>query len=137
MADCRNGTGATFVIATNAYDVEILSINQGEQSRPVLDCTHMGSTEREKAPGGLVDYGSMDVEAHLDPNELDAMKTALTAAASTGTLTFNTAGAETVGANCTGTGFVSSHNYTIPLEDKMTVGFTWTWAGACTWADAT
>lgn len=132
----RTGTGATLTLGTSTYTVEILSISQGDESMAVINTSHMGTTgSHTKIVGDLIDHGSVDFEAHLDPNLLDAMKTAM-GVSQTCTITFNTEGAETVGAKAVGSGALTSHNYTIPLEDKMTVGYTLTWLGAVTYTDA-
>lgn len=132
----RTGTGATLTLGTSTYPVEILSISQGDESVAVINASHLGTTgSHAKIFGDLIDHGSVDFEAHLDPNLLDSMKTAL-GVIQVCTITFNTEGAETVGAKASGNGGLTSHNYTIPNEDKMTVGYTLTWTGAVTYTDA-
>lgn len=138
MAGARSGTGGTIVLGGSAYDVDILSISQGDETLPVFDTSHLGTAgSRTKGVGELIDHGSVDVEIHVDPDELDALKTAMAAGAQTVTITFPTITGETNGATASGSGAVTAHNYTVPLEDKIAGGYTITWLGAVTYADST
>lgn len=124
-------------MGTTDYDVEILGVSQSGTTVPVVDKTHLGTTgARIKLMGDLKDWGTMEVEFHLDPDKLDTMKTAL-GLAQTMTLTFKTVTGETVGATYAGSGALSEHNFDIPLEDKIIGNYTLTWLGDVTATDAT
>ena len=70
-------------------------------------------------PGDLVDYGSFDAECHLDP-------TAVLLPGATGTVEIAVP-ASTTDPKVWGSAFVSALNYTMPFEDKMMCGYTFTW----------
>jgi len=129
------GTGATLGLVGASYDIEITGISQGDETVPVIDVTHLGTEgSRIKMCGDLIDHGELTIEAHLDHLQMDAMKLAL---GETNAITIELAkqGTETTGTKVTGSGAITSHNYSIPLEDKMTCGYTITWLGAVTYTD--
>jgi len=133
----RTGTGCTLAMGTTDYDVEILGISQSGTTVPVIDTTNLATTgARSKIMGDLKDWGTMEVEFHLDPDKLDTLKTAM-GVAQTMTLTFKTVTGETVGSTYAGSGAVSEHNFDIPLEDKIIGNYTIAWLGDVTPSDAT
>lgn len=135
MADAGVGTGATITLGTSTYDVNIESISQGDSSVPIIDTTHLGTTgARTKIFGELIDWASIDVTAQLDTALLDSMKTALGVSQSV-TITFPPKSGETAGATAAFTGGIASHNWSVPLEDKMMVGFTIAVLGDITFTD--
>lgn len=142
MADTtRVGTGATLAWGTSsALDaIEILSVTQSEQGRPVIDTTHLGTTTTRSAiPGDLISPGTLDVEAHMPGDLMDALYTALGSVAETVTFNFKQLSTEsTTAPKASGSAFLQSINWVNPLEGKVTLGFTVAWAGAVTYTDAT
>lgn len=138
MAGGHIGTGATLTLGTYTYSVDITNISQGAETIPVIDTTHLGTTgSRSKIVGKIIDHGSVDFDAHVDSSLLDAMKLALAGGSQTCTITFPLKSGQAAGATAAGSGALTSHNYTIPLEDKMVANFTLTWLGAVTYTDGT
>ena len=132
----RTGTGCTLLMGTTDYDVEIISASSGGVSVPVIDTTHLGtSTARTKIMGDLIDFGTLEIEIHVDPDKLDTLKTVL-GLAQTMTFTFKTVTGETAGATMVGSGALSAHNFDVPLEDKIVGNFTLSWLGDVTYTDA-
>lgn len=137
MADARIGTGTTITLGTTDYAVQRMSVAASGISVPVIDTTHLGTTSaRTKIMGDLIDFGSLEIEANGDPDELDTLKTTC-GLAQTVTLTFPILAPETVGATMAGSAAISAASFTVPLEDKFTATFTLTWLGDVTFTDAT
>ncbi len=135
MATHGVGTGCTVVLTTSAYAASITGVSQGDQSVPVIDTTHMGSADaRSKTTGDLRDEGELTIEILLDNDLLGELQTAM-GTVQTCTLTFPK-GADTTAAKAVGQAALTSHNYTVPLEDKMVGGYTLTWCGAVVYSDA-
>ncbi len=136
MATHGVGTGCTVVLTTSAYAASITGVSQGDQSVPVIDTSHMGTTAaRTKTTGDLRDEGELTIEILLDNDLLGELQTAMGTVQAC-TLTFPK-GSNSVAAKATGNAALTSHNYTVPLDDKMVGGYTLTWCGAVTYADAT
>lgn len=125
----RNGTGITIGFGTSNFTAEIMSVNGSGITRPSIDTSHHGSTERTFIPGDLVDNGTVDVEINFDPDE----QPPIDEAPETVTITFPTALDN--GATLVGSAFVTDWEWGGPLEDKLTASFTLKWAGAVTWTD--
>jgi len=136
MADTtRVGTGTVVTMGTTNYNAEIIGISHADETVPVIDVSHMGTTgSRSKITGELIDHGSFDVEIHISPSKLDTMKTALGTIQAI-SIKFPLVTGETNNATAAGSGAITAHNYTIPLEDKIVGGFTVTWTGAVTYTD--
>lgn len=123
-------------MGTTNYDVQILSFSSNGVTVPVVDTSHLGTTTaRSKIMGDLKDFGTMEVEFHVDPDKLDTLDTAL-GVSQTMTFTFKTVTGETSGATMAGSGAISEHNFTVPLEDKMVGNYTIAWLGDVTFTDA-
>ena len=132
----RTGTGCTVTMGTTDYDVDITGITDVSGNVEVIDKTHLGTTgARSKMMGDLKNWESLNADFHLDPDKLDTMKTVLGLEQAM-TLTFKTVTGETVGATATFTGALSSHNFSIPLEDKIVGNYTMSILGDVTFTDA-
>ena len=117
------GTGAT--ISGSGQTGNVLSISWSGISRPAVDTTHLGTTTaRTFMPGDLYDPGELTVEFQLDSDQ--TWGTTIAAEAATITITF--ADAETWAAS----GFMTSLEASVPLEDVMTVTATYKLTGAIT-----
>lgn len=128
------GTGSSITFGTSSFDGEVLSISANGMTRPVIDTTHMETEDaRTKMPGDLVDSGDVTVEIQFDPNNPPPID----AAPETITITFPVATGDLSGATLAGTGFISSTNWTAPLEDKMVGSYTITWSGEATYTGGT
>ena len=107
------GTGTTIAITgvTSYFTGQVNAINFTGFERPVIDVTDMETTGgREKIAGDLVDYGSIDVDVFLDPDEPPPM----TVPPGLVTITFPSSKQWTFT-----TGFASNWTAEIPLEDRM------------------
>ena len=132
----RTGTGCSLAMGTTNYDVEILSANFSGQEVPVVDTSHLGTTgTRTKVMADLKEPGTLEVEFHVDPDKLDTLNTAI-GLAQTMTFTFKKVSGEATAATLAGSGAISAHNFTIPLEDKCVGNYTISWLGAVTPTDA-
>jgi len=95
----------------------------------------MGSSDaRSKTTGDLRDEGELTIEILLDNDKLDMLQAAM-GDVQPCTLTFPLQSPNTTAAKASGQAALTSHNYTVPLEDKMVGGYTITWCGAVTYAD--
>lgn len=126
MADI--GTGASLTLGTSGTTFEILSISGNDASVPVIDTTHLGSTtQRSKMTGELIDHGTVDVEILFDPDDPPPLGVTETI-----TVTFPLPSGQSTAADYSGSASITSRNWTVPLEDRMTGSFTITWLGAIT-----
>lgn len=70
MAATQTGHGATVGFGTSTFTAPMTSITPDEQSRPVLDNSHLGTTDyRSKIPGDLVDAGGFSVSGFYDADQ--------------------------------------------------------------------
>jgi len=121
MADVGTGTSITF---SSGFFAEILSVGHSGISREDIDITHMGTTvAREFMPSDLYEPGELSVELAFDPSTPPP----ITGAAETITVTFPDA------STAAASGYLSSFDYTDPLEEKMTATATIKFSGAITW----
>jgi hypothetical protein len=126
------GTGATMTFGTSSYSADILSISGGEASVPVVDTTHMGTTNSRTAMfGDLVTEGEIEVQIAFDPDEPPPLGTSETV-----TLTFPIPSGSMNGATFSGTGGISKRTYEVPLEDRITGTYTVSWLDEVTHAVA-
>jgi len=132
----RTGTGTTVTLGTTDYDIEITGITDISGTVEVIDTTHLGTTSaRTKMLGDLTNWESMSADFHVDPDKLDTLKTAM-GLTQTVTITFKTVTGETTGASFVFSGGITSHNFSIPLEDKMVGNYTISILGDVTPTDA-
>lgn len=124
------GTGATLTFSANTgWDssaVDIQTISWSGISREAIETTHLGTTTaRTFMPGDLYDPGEVTMELSYD----DGVDTPILLAdtAETITLTFPTSGATFA---CSG--FCTSFEVNVPLEERMTATLTWKMTGAIT-----
>ncbi len=118
------GTGLTLTWNSTTFVMEILGLTADGEETPIIDVTHMLSTTSRAFIGGdLRDDGSVDIECHCQTDQMNHIR-----AGSTGTVSV-TAPAGATTKNITGGWICQSRNYAIPLEDKMTIGYTMKWAG--------
>jgi len=123
-------------MGTSDYDVEIIGSNFSGLEVPVVDTSHLGTTgTRTAIMGDLIAPGTLECEIHVDPDKLDLLHTAI-GTAQTMTFTFKTVTGESSGATYAGSGAISSHNFSVPLEDKMVGNYTISWLGALTGTDS-
>jgi hypothetical protein len=131
------GTGLTISFSTATYAANITNFSQGDESVPVIDTTHMGTSgSRTKTTGELIDHGSFDVDIELDYNLLGNMKSSL-GTSQTVTVNFPLSSGTTGTPQASGTAAMTSHNYTLPLEDRCIANYTVTWLDAVTFTAAT
>lgn len=131
MADV--GTGASLTFATTGFTADIRSIDGQDISREVIDTTHLGTTSYKTfMPSDLADPGGLEFEIMYDPNA----QPPVTSAAEVITVTFPVPAGLSTGATMSATGFISSWNWKVPLEDLMTANITVKFSGTITFADA-
>lgn len=119
------GTGLT--VSGTTYTAEILSVTWSGISREAIETTYMGTTTaRTFAAGELYDPGEVTFEVAFDPGASATLPVA--AAAGTITVTHTDTGAATWAA----TGFATSMEWTVPLEDRSTASITYKLSGAIT-----
>jgi len=128
--------GATITFGTSSWTGAIQSMDISGFERAVKDRTVLSTTGfRQKAPGDLVDAGSVSVRFYFDPDEPPP----ITAAVETVTITFPVPTGSSNGATLAGTAFISAYSVSVPEADEdMTAELTVTWTGATgpTWTDA-
>lgn len=116
------GTGLQFSWNSSSFAMEITNVSGDGEEVAVIDATHMGAANsRIKIFGELVDPGTFDVECNLAVDQMSKFR-----AGSTGTVAITVPWGSTT-KQITGGAVVQRRNYAIPLEDKMTCGFTIAW----------
>lgn len=115
------GTGLSFTFA-GTTTMAILSVDGPNLTRASIEASKMGTTGgyHEFLPGSLVDPGEITVEFEYTG---DLPLAAMTAAASTLTVTYSNA--EVI----TGAAFMTGFSPSAPLEDKMTATGTFKFTG--------
>lgn len=128
MAATQTGHGATVGFGTSTFTAPVTSISPDEQSREVLDDSHLGTTDyRTKQPGDLVDAGGFSASGWYDADQ----QPPVTGAAETITLTLPDSNAASgSGATIAASGFVDS--WTI---GEITTGSLISYDMHVTWAD--
>lgn len=115
MADIGNGATLTLSGSTNSYS--IVSINPGGQSIESIDVSHLGSTDKEYIPGGLIETpeGTATVLFSVG-TDLPAPGTTHTV-----TVTFPLAPSQTTTNRATfvGTGFITMRSYPELVNDTV------------------
>lgn len=116
-----NGTGASVTFGTSGFTANITAINGDSIERPSIDTTHLGTTTaRTFIPGDLVDQGNLTLEIQFDPDTTPPIKTAT----ETITVTFPLSSGGTTAADWEFSGFGTSFEYGVPLEELMTGSLT-------------
>jgi len=124
------GTGASISFGTSSFASQLTDISFSGMARESIETTHLGTAvagtgkigSKTFLPGVLVDPGEMSIEGHFNPDTVPPIE----ASAETITITF----AE--GATWAGSGFMTSYEPGVPLEDKMTFSATIKWTGNIT-----
>ncbi len=124
MADLGTGVAATY---NSSFFADALSISWGGISREPIETTNLGTTvARTFVPGDLYDPGELSVEMQLAPAVSPPIITG--AAAETVTLTYTDSGAATWACS----GFMTSFEVGVPLEERVTGTATIKYSGAVT-----
>jgi hypothetical protein len=118
IAEPDIGTGATIAFGSSAYEANLMSLEVSEISRAQVKTSHMGTSGGAQTtgyhtyiPGRLVEPPKMTVEFELNTNALAP----ITADLETITITFPDA------STFSGSGFVSTVGFSVPMEDLMTM----------------
>ena len=121
------GTGTTIVFQTSSFSAEIVDIQIGGISREAVDVTEMSDVVgagniggREFIPTRLADPGELTLEVHFDPDDTPPVNLP----AEVIDITFPQASGETTPTKWSATGFCTSYDAAVPLEDKMTATIT-------------
>ena len=134
------GTGASITFDSGFF-AQILDISWGGIGRVSVETSHMGVAaagagkfgNKEFIAGELVDPGEVTVELNFNP----ITDPPIGSAAETFTLTFPIYGNDATATNYSGTGFFTSWEFGVPLEDRMTATATVKISGNVTITDAT
>ena len=122
------GTGASVTFASG-FVARLLSLSLDDAAREAIKTTYMGSTAGDDTdnfgghtyiPGQLSDAGSVTMEIHFNPDTLPPIGSA----AETFSIDFDTYGTDTENTAWDGTGFLTSMDVGVPLEDVMTATIT-------------
>lgn len=132
------GTGATLTSSSASWAAQITNISHGGMDREAVDVSHLTSTEyREFLIGKLTDPGELSVDFIMDvaqkppllgTKELWTVVLPIMASSATTVLT---------GAKVSGNGALTSFNYDVPLEDKITGSCSIKFLGALSFATQT
>lgn len=129
-------TGWTITFADQTYDADITDLDADGKEVPVIDVTHMGTTgSRVKTVGDLIDEGSVDISIHHHSQDWDTLESSFGVVQSI-TLTCPAPAGLSTGGTIVGSGAITKHNWSAPLEDKMVGNYTVTWMGAVTMTEA-
>lgn len=135
MAD--TGNSATITFGTSGFTANFHSVEVGEETRPVIDTSHLGTTNYETSmPGDLRTTPEITATFEFDPNT----QPPISAAAEVITLTFPVPSGSSSGATLAGTGFVTSFGGpTLENNQLMTATLTVHFDGITepAWSDAT
>lgn len=114
------GTGTTIAFTNSSHGdffAEILDISPPNASREAIQTSHMGTTNAHTfVPADLTDWGELNCEIAFDPRDTPPIGVA----ADTITITFPNSAASTWAF----TGFMTSYEPSVPLEDRATANVT-------------
>ena len=115
------GTGTTVAFSGGiSFSAEVLSFKIDGQEVPVIDTTHLGTTDyRTKIFGNLSEPGAVEIEANYNPASPPPV------AGTLGTLTITWPDNSTL----TGTGAIVKASSETKEEEKMTGSFTFQFDG--------
>lgn len=120
----RTGTGTTLTAVTTGLTLKLLSVDPFALALEAIDASNMASEDyMEKIPADLADLGELSGEC-----EYDGSLNPLVSVGVVQTWQINVGG-DGAGYYITGTGFLSSFQPSVPLNDKMTAQFGITWDG--------
>jgi hypothetical protein len=135
MADI--GTGATFAFGTTPIALAFTSIEASGVTRESLDVSDLSTTGAKAfIASKLYDAGEITFEGLLDPNLGDALVTKVGAAAESMTVTFPIPSGGAAGSTFVATGFLTSFEWGVPIEEEMTFSMTVKLTGEITWTDS-
>lgn len=141
----KNGFGAQLVFATSAWTGAIVEISRSGASRKAIDVTHHGSTAPSSDPaqlqdggmefmaGLLRDGGELKVKVLYDPGNPPPV----TAREETITLKYPLFSGQVLPARRSGSGFITSDEEEVPVDDKMSMDLTIKLSGVWTLTPAT
>lgn len=111
----QNATGSKIEFLTSLVVLDVTGLSVDGVSRPVLDTTHHLTTGgRTSIPGDIVEWGTIKVECHYNPD----VYTLIQADPESIRMT------DGEGEVTTGTGFVSDASAAYPLEGVQTMSVT-------------
>ena len=142
MAAINTGHGGTLTFTPNdsapAWTASYISLSGFEQSRPVLDKSHLGTTDyREKVPGDLIEPGEFTAELFFDVDEQPPLTQGEEEYTVRITYPLSSSGT-TVGGYVQGDAFISSWTTgDVATDALMTASITVVWEDGPTWTDET
>ena len=135
MADI--GTGSSFVFGTTAIALAFTSIEASGVTRESIDVSDLSTTGAKAfIAAKLYDAGELTFEGLMDPNLGDALVIKVGAVAETMTVTFPIPSGGAAGATFAASGFLTSFEWGVPMEEEMTFSMTLKPTGAITFTDS-
>lgn len=119
------GTGITVAFGTSAFTADLQSVQVLDASRPEIDVTHLGSSQRDFLAGKLVEFGQSVLELSHDKD----VDPPIAGSSETVTIEFPLEGAEITKAKVVGSAQVVGWTVNAPLEDRVTSTVTLRWLG--------
>lgn len=129
------GYGTTIVGGSSgSFFAEIQSVSLSGYERAAIETTHMTSTSgwRTFQPSDLKSPGTIELELSFRPND----NIPITSAAETWTITFPIPSGGSSGATLACSGFLTSFEFSDPMDERMTATATLQLTGPPTWVDA-
>lgn len=133
MADQGFGTSITF--QSSLFSAQITGVTISGVTREALDTTVMDTTSGAMTfiPSDLTDAGELQVQLKFHPHtKIAALKTALSAAAETITITFPVPTGGSSGATWSSSGFMTAFNITSEMGSIITADATIKFSGVAT-----
>ena len=122
-------TGATLSFTTEVF-VTLTSIRWSGLARKVIPTSHLATTSADTfMPGDRYDPGELQVEGQWQPDQSTGVIGALTAAITTGNVTFPAPAGRTSGAKLAGSLFLTNLDIDATDETLMTFSGTLKWSG--------
>jgi hypothetical protein len=114
---------------------EVLDVTMDGISQPAIDTSSMDTAavtaaqlgNRTAIPARLRDAGTVVINAHYDPDTVPPMGTNASLE-----VAFAASGLDATGADYTGNAILTDVSFGLPLNDKMTLNYTFKWSGIVT-----
>lgn len=119
----------------SSFCAELQSVSLSGYARNAIETTHMTSTSgwRTFQPSDLKDPGTLTAEISFRPND----DIPISSAAASATVTFPTPAGGSTGATLACSMFLTSFEFTDPMDERMTASVEIKLSGVPTWTDST
>lgn len=131
------GTGATITFGTSGWSGNMLSVSHNGIGRSKVSTSYLGTVGgRTYIPTDQYEPGELEIEFQVDTTDFTATGPKFPPyKAAAETITFKLPVAATVAAQVAGTGFITTVEYDVPLEELITGRMTVAFSGNLTQAD--